>query len=145
MKKVITNSTEETIELGEKIGKNLKSGNVIALFGEIGAGKTYLTKGIAKGLGIKDIDIITSPTFKLVNEYNNQIYHIDLFRLEKEKDILNIGLEDFFNTSMITIIEWPEKIKKYLPSKYISIELKILDENKREIKITGISNENISY
>ena len=104
-----TNSEEETSLLGEKIGALLKSGDIVTLTGDLGAGKTHFTAGAAKALGINDY--ITSPTFTIVNEYSGEkgnIYHFDLYRLSSYDDLLDIGFEEYADKEAIMFIEWPD-------------------------------------
>lgn len=113
-----TKSSIETISLGEKIGSLLKPGDILAMTGTLAAGKTTITKGIAKSLGVKDN--ITSPTFCLVSEYEGEkmpLYHMDVYRLEGEEDFVNLGVEDMLYGNGVCIIEWSEKVKKELPKK----------------------------
>ena len=135
MKKEICQSAsaEETIKKAKEISKKIKPGQVIALWGDLGSGKTTFVKGLAIGLGIKEP--IRSPSFLLFKPYKNFI-HADLYRLEKEMDLENLGLEEYLDDkNTILAIEWPEKIKKYLPHKRIDIYFKTLSKDKREIKI----------
>ena len=133
--KIITSSPEETKKLGEKIAQGFYPGLVVALFGSLGSGKTCLTQGICSGLGVKDF--VVSPSFVLINEYQGKykVYHIDLFRLEKLSEIINLGYEEYFYGDGICIVEWAEKASTLLPEKRIDIHLKILSENEREIRI----------
>ncbi|PIR78640.1 MAG: tRNA (adenosine(37)-N6)-threonylcarbamoyltransferase complex ATPase subunit type 1 TsaE [Candidatus Magasanikbacteria bacterium CG10_big_fil_rev_8_21_14_0_10_36_16] len=142
--KYTTNTTEEMITIGEKIASKLTGGDVILLQGELGAGKTTMSKGIAKGLGISD-DIV-SPTFTLMNVYEIQnpkskiqnLIHIDTYRLESEDNLIEIGVEDYLGqANIVTIIEWPEKIQELIKDKK-TIEISIVkqDDNSREISIT---------
>lgn len=125
----ITNSAKETRDLAKKLAKNLNG--VIALTGELGAGKTTFTQGFAEGLGIKDK--IISPTFVLIRQHGKNFYHIDLYRLENFKDL---GLEEIISDpNNIVLIEWAEKIKKILPKSTTFINFTTLDKNKREITI----------
>jgi len=139
---LISNSEEETISIGKKLSKLLKTGDVVALVGELGSGKTYFTKGIAIGLGISP-DIVTSPSFTLVNEYEGKIklFHIDAYRLEKE-DFLSAGLDEYFYEDGITVMEWADKWPEILPEDTIWVEFEILDENKRKITIRGLRDDN---
>ena len=124
---------------GEKTAKTLKPGTVIALHGPLGAGKTTFVKGIARGLGIDDI--VTSPTFTLITEYNTSstaLYHMDLYRIESFEDFIMIGGEELMLSDNITIIEWAEKIKDDLPKHTIDISIKINSDFSREIKIKGM-------
>ena len=125
------------IVLGEKIASKLTGGDIILLQGELGAGKTTMSKGIAKGLGITDE--IVSPTFTLMNVYENgKLVHIDTYRLENADGLLEIGVEDYLGQAdTITIVEWPEKIQELIKDKK-TLEISIVkqDDNSREISIT---------
>ncbi len=118
-----TSSAEETIALGQKIGAFLSKGDIIALQGTLAAGKTTITKGIARALGI-DEDI-TSPTFCLISEYYGKmpLYHMDVYRLEGADDFANLGTEDMLYGDGVSLIEWSEKIMSELPKKTIIIKL----------------------
>ncbi|MDH4223674.1 MAG: tRNA (adenosine(37)-N6)-threonylcarbamoyltransferase complex ATPase subunit type 1 TsaE [candidate division Zixibacteria bacterium] len=133
--KIITRSPEETKKLGEKLAESFSPGEVVALFGPLGSGKTCLTQGICSGLEVKDF--VVSPSFVLINEYEGKfkVYHIDLFRLERLSEIINLGYEEYFFGEGICIIEWAEKAIKLLPEKRMEIYLKILSENERKITI----------
>jgi len=135
----ITKSEEETREIGRMIGKNLLPGDIICLIGELGSGKTTITQGIAQGLGVRVS--VTSASFKLINEYKGRIpvYHFDLFRLDKLSEIEELGYREYFYDQGVTIIEWAEKIRPLWPEERIEIELKIISENNREIKITNLA------
>lgn len=146
---MITNSALETEKLGEKLAKDIKKGGVIALYGELGAGKTTFTKGLARGLGIKKR--IVSPTFIFIRSYiinqqsaiNNQqfFYHIDLYRINKSKDARGLGLEEILaDSENIVVIEWAGRIKEILPKKTIEISFKYLNKGQREIRIKKIKN-----
>ena len=110
MLEFITKNSDETIELGYKIGQKLKKGNILAMQGTLAAGKTTITKGIAKALEISDT--ITSPTFCLISEYYGKmpLYHMDVYRLEGSEDFENLGTEDMLYGDGVCIIEWSEKI-----------------------------------
>lgn len=130
MKTFITQSNLETQKLAGKLAKNFKSG-VIALSGDLGAGKTTFVQGFAKGLGIKDK--IISPTFVLIRQHR-QLYHVDLYRIDNFKEL---GLEELFSDkNNIVLIEWAEKIKNLLPKNTIWIHFKMLSENTREITLS---------
>jgi len=141
-KVIITSLKEETQQVGEDLVSNLKDKNIIALYGDLGSGKTTFVQGLAKGLGIKKR--IISPTFVLVREHRimNQesrimnLYHIDLYRIENVSEIKNLGLEEIMNDrNNIVAIEWAEKMGSLLPKKRLDIRFKYMDENKREIFI----------
>ncbi len=136
--KIILKSQEETIELGKKIGSKLKSGAVVALDGDLAAGKTYLTKGIALGLDITEE--VNSPTFTIISEYSGKyrLYHMDVYRLENSDDFLDIGGEDLLYGDGICVIEWSKKIKDILPKNTIFIEISVNPDSSRTITITGM-------
>lgn len=134
---ITSKSEKETINFGEKIAKRLKPGDLVALSGDLGAGKTTLVKGIAKGLGVKDYRHVNSPSFVLVKEYKGKIplYHFDIYRLNKLKDIEDIGYEDYLGRRGVVVIEWARKMGRILPKKYLEITLKIKSQNERKIEI----------
>lgn len=130
-----TNSAEETIELGKKIGSLLQKGDIIAMQGTLAAGKTTITKGIAEALGVKDT--ITSPTFCLISEYEGKmpLYHMDVYRLDGAEDFANLGTEDMLYGEGVSIIEWSEKIMEELPKKTIILKLTPHEDGTRTITI----------
>ena len=134
-----TKSASETIRVGKGIGSRLRSGDVVALVGELGAGKTQLIKGLAAGVGMRNSTYISSPSFTLINEYPGKIpfYHIDLFRLEREKEAEELGLEDYFQGGGITAIEWADKIPSLLPKEMLFIHIAYAGKNTRSIEIIG--------
>ncbi|CAM4166079.1 tRNA (adenosine(37)-N6)-threonylcarbamoyltransferase complex ATPase subunit type 1 TsaE [Treponema peruense] len=132
----ITHSAQETVDLGEKIGSLLKSGDVIAMTGTLAAGKTTITKGIAKALGITDV--VTSPTFCLISEYEGTkmpLYHMDVYRLDGPEDFINLGVEDMLDGDGVCIVEWSAKVSSELPKRTIKIEITPLEDGSRQIKI----------
>ena len=112
-----THSPEETQAIGEQFGQTLKPGDVIALIGDLGAGKTCLTQGIARGVGIPTDQVVNSPSYTLINEYEGEIpiYHIDLYRLQHHDEIIELGLEEYLEGDGICIIEWAERMLEMLP------------------------------
>jgi tRNA threonylcarbamoyladenosine biosynthesis protein TsaE len=137
---VVTKSEEETIRLGEKIARWLKPGDLVALSGDLGAGKTTLVKGIAKGLGVKDYRHVNSPSFVLVKEYKGKVplYHFDIYRLNKLKDIEDIGYEDYLGRRGVVVIEWAKKMGRILPKRHLGIDLKIKNPKERVINIKKV-------
>jgi len=135
LKKIITNSPDCTRKEAQKMAKKLKPGDIVGLIGDLGSGKTVFTKGLAEGLHIKEI--ITSPTFAILNIYNGDIdlYHFDIYRLHSREDLENIGYEEYFYGKGITVIEWADKCLDILPEICYLVYLKFLNENQREIKI----------
>lgn len=141
MRKVITtNSAEETIALGEKLGRLLKPGDVLALFGDLGAGKTTFTKGLAVGLGL-EADV-HSPTFTLIHEHPGPtpLYHIDLYRLSSEEEVEYIGIDEYIYSDGVTIIEWADRMKSLLPEERLDMEFKMKGDTEREITFETQSN-----
>lgn len=134
---MLTSSARETMLVGERLAKKLFPGDVVALYGNLGSGKTTFTKGVGKGLGIKDPDRINSPTFVLIKEYKGKIplYHLDLYRMDDLKEIENLAIEEYIYGDGITVIEWAEKIKRLLPEKLVSVRLKVKFGNKREVLV----------
>jgi len=132
-------NASETIRLGKRIGAVLQPGDVVALVGELGAGKTQLIKGLASGAGVGKPTYVSSPCFTLINEYPGRVpfYHIDLFRLDNEKEVVGLGLEDYFQAGGITAIEWADKIPSFLPTEMLSIHILYTGKNTRSIEIMG--------
>ena len=138
-----TKTEQETIALGEKIGRLLKKGDIIAMQGTLAAGKTTITKGIARALEI--IDTITSPTFCLISEYYGRmpLYHFDVYRLEGTEDFINLGADDMLYGDGVSIIEWSEKIMEELPARTIILRLTPQEDGSRIIEIENWNNGEI--
>lgn len=116
MREIVIGSEKDTEKLGQEIADSLKPGDVLALIGDLGTGKTTLTKYIAKGLGIKEM--ITSPTFTIVSEYDSgrlPLYHFDVYRLEGAEDMFETGIEEYFDKGGVCIVEWADMIAEILP------------------------------
>lgn len=141
--KFVTSSPEETVELGKKIGRMLKNGDVIAMQGTLAAGKTTITKGIAAALGIEDT--ITSPTFCLISEYQGKmpLYHMDVYRLNGAEDFAELGTDDMIYGNGVSIIEWSEKIMTELPRKTILLKITPQEDGTRLIEIDNWQNGEI--
>jgi len=135
-----THSAQETQKIGEGIGKKIKNGGIICLYGELGAGKTTLAQGIARGLGIKQN--VLSPTFILMRRYNLNnrfFYHIDLYRLNDLEEIKGLGIEEIIgDPKNIVLIEWPEKIASLLPRRRWEIKMETVSENGRKIEVNEL-------
>ncbi len=133
---VVTSSPDETKALGEKLAKNLKCGDILALEGELGSGKTQFVKGLAKGLGVSQDSYVRSPSFILLNEYAGRLplYHFDFYRLTTPFDLDTIGMEEYFDGDGITVIEWADKFPAAIPKRAVHIKFEVLDENHRIIK-----------
>jgi tRNA threonylcarbamoyladenosine biosynthesis protein TsaE len=124
--KILSKSPEETRKIGLEIGRSLSIPGVVLLRGDLGAGKTTLTRGIAQGLGLEDSSLVNSPSFTLVNIYHGvcPIYHVDLYRLEGARDLYSIGIDDFLGKEGITVVEWSERLSIELDQ---AVEIKIED------------------
>ena len=133
-------SEEEMIALGEKLAARLPSRAVVLLSGNLGAGKTTLTKGIARGLGAAEPDEVSSPTFTLIHEYGNptRVYHIDLYRLDEPRQLATLGLEEIFDREAVVIIEWPERFRRWLPRDAIEVRIEA-DEDLRNVRVDGLA------
>lgn len=135
------NNLEKTKEFGIWLGKFLKSGDILCLNGDLGAGKTTLTKSI--GLGLDVHDYITSPTFTLINEYSGRIslYHFDVYRLENAHELDDLGFDDYFYGNGVSVIEWAEKIENTLPKDRMVINIsRGTNDNERLLEIVGYGN-----
>ncbi len=134
--KLQSKSEAETKDIGRKLGERLKRGDVVCLYGELGSGKTTMVKGIASAMGINERDI-TSASFTIIVEYdtNMPFYHIDLYRVAPE-ELSGLGLEEYFGTGGISVIEWAEKAEGEIPEKSIRVSLNYTGENSREIEIS---------
>ena len=127
----VSNSFKETVNIGKQYAKTLSKGDVVLLFGDLGAGKTAFTKGVAAGLGIKDE--ILSPTYAYMNDYNGVLYHYDCYRLSSGEDAEALGLTDYFYSDGVCVIEWSENIKDVIPDTAKKVEIIKLSENSRKI------------
>ena len=135
-----THSPEETQEIGVRIGCQLRPGDVVALIGDLGAGKTCLTQGIARGAGVYQDQTVNSPSYILINEYAGKIpvYHIDLYRLQRLEDIVALGLEEYLEGDGICVIEWADRMRELLPENYIQVRITGEDEFIRAIEVTHV-------
>ena len=134
---IILNGLEETNRFGIKLGKLVGPGDVVCLNGELGAGKTTLTKSIGLGLGVDDY--ITSPTFALINEYDGKypVYHFDVYRLENTEELYDLGFDEYFYGRGVSIIEWADRIGSFLPEERIVLDIENTDDiDVRKINIT---------
>ncbi len=127
----ITKSREETIKFAEEYGKTLRGGDVLLLDGEMGAGKTVFTKGIALALGINAE--ITSPTYAYLNDYDGKLYHYDCYRLSSGEDAEALGLTEYFYGNGVCVVEWSENIADVLPGNCKRVKIEKIDLNTRKI------------
>lgn len=138
--KVIAENEETTKNIAKKYAQSIKSPCVISLVGDLGAGKTTFAKGFAEGFGVSDV--VTSPTFTIMNEYNGKtmpLYHFDMYRLSSMEEAINCGFEEYFNLKTlkgVVLVEWASNVEGLLPALHVEISFKKLAENKREISIT---------
>lgn len=131
---MVSHSPEETADWGRKLGGLLGAGDVVALIGELGAGKTALAQGILRGLGVPDETYIASPTFTLINEYRGRVplYHLDFYRLDHPSDCANLGLEEYLGGAGVALVEWADKMAALLPGDHLAIRLAYRDETTRQ-------------
>lgn len=137
----ISSSTEQTVRLGIRLGELLHPGDMVCLYGDLGAGKTAFSRGVGRGWGTALR--VTSPTFTLINEYPRAkdgavLYHIDCYRLETDRDVMTVGLDDVFDSQGAVIIEWPERIEGWLPPDRLRIQIGYLSETRRTLQFKGI-------
>ena len=132
MAKIITASREETETFAREYAKTLSAGDVVVLDGDMGAGKTVFSKGVAAGLGIAEE--VTSPTYAYMNDYDGRLFHYDCYRIESVEQAERLGLADYFDMGGICLIEWAQNIAPLLPRKIKRVVIKKLDENRREIE-----------
>ncbi len=135
-RRVVTSSQQETEKFGEEFAEGLKPGTVVGLVGELGAGKTCFVRGVCRGLDVEDQ--ISSPTFVIINQYQAKfpIYHFDLYRLTIPEEILELGYEEYFYGDGVCLIEWADKIEALMPEDSIEVQIRIGDDEEREIAIT---------
>ncbi|MEW5993352.1 MAG: tRNA (adenosine(37)-N6)-threonylcarbamoyltransferase complex ATPase subunit type 1 TsaE [Candidatus Zixiibacteriota bacterium] len=134
---IVSHSEDQTLALAEKLGPHLRDPNVVVLSGVLGSGKTVFVRGLVTALGI-DTDLVSSPSFTMVNEYPGQrsVYHLDLYRLQDVSELTELGWDDYISREGLTVIEWGEKAREYLPQKYYLIEFEIVGEQERRITVS---------
>jgi tRNA threonylcarbamoyladenosine biosynthesis protein TsaE len=140
MTEMVTHNAEETRALGFRLGRLLKPGDVLALEGPLGAGKTELVRGLCRGLKIPEEIEVQSPTFTIVNVYPGEVplYHIDLYRVNDATELYNIGLEEYLYGDGVSAVEWFSLCPQARPKKYLSLEIAFLDAGSRKISLEGI-------
>jgi len=140
MKEFLTHSAEETAELGRCLAGELGPPKLVVLRGELGAGKTTLIKGIAEGFHAASQENVTSPTFTLIHEYRGpgvNVYHVDLYRVDTQRELDTLGLDDLFDENSVVLIEWGEKFARFLDERDVEITIERLGENDRKITTEG--------
>jgi len=138
--RIETASEEETLLLGRLLGETLRGGELLALRGILGAGKTLFTKGIAEGLGLRDSRCVTSPTFVLIQHYECRalrLHHVDAYRLSGAWDLVSVGVDDLLGPGSVTVIEWPERVPELLEGPHLEVRLEILGSTRRAVELEG--------
>lgn len=138
MRKIISNSIEETEEIGYRLGRFLERGDMVCLTGDLGAGKTTISKSIALGLDVHEA--VTSPTFTIIHEYDGRLplYHFDVYRINNIEEMYDIGYEEYFYGNGVCIVEWASQIEELIPQEHLWIDIKLGDGlNSRELYFTG--------
>jgi tRNA threonylcarbamoyladenosine biosynthesis protein TsaE len=122
---------------GRRLGALLFPGAVVALIGQLGAGKTHLTRAVAEGLGVKNPAVVNSPTFVLIQEYPARlpIYHFDAYRLTGSREFAELGVDEYFRGDGVCLVEWADKVESTLPADHLRIEIEIVDENRRRFQL----------
>lgn len=142
----ISHSASQTVRIGQRLGAQMQPGDITLLMGEVGVGKTHLVKGIAQGL--TSTDMVTSPSFVLVNEYRGYwspaedatqhevpIYHIDLYRIDNPSELMTIGIEEIMDETGICLVEWAERAAHWMPGEHLAVSMQHLDETKRVLRM----------
>ena len=134
---IVIHNQDETETLGRRLGEMLFPGAVVALVGQLGAGKTLLVRAIAVGLGMVNVDAVSSPTFVLIQEYNARlpIYHFDAYRLIGADELLGLGVHEYFESSGVSLVEWADKVRSALPKEYLEISIDITGEESRRVEM----------
>jgi len=139
MREFITHSAEETTELGRRLAAQLAPPRLVVVSGDLGAGKTTLIKGIAEGFHAASQENVTSPTFTLIHEYRGagvNLYHVDLYRVDTQRELDTLGLDDLIDERSVVLIEWGEKFERFRCDRDVEITIERLGENDRKIKVT---------
>ncbi len=140
MKTFTTHSAEETTDLGRKLSTEIKPGSVVLLRGDLGAGKTTLVKGIAEGFQAAEAEDVTSPTFTLIHEYRGPqvtLFHIDLYRIDTQRELDTLALDDLMTPQSILLIEWGEKFERFVKERDVEIAIEHLGGDERRVEIGG--------
>ena len=140
---IVSHSAEETIELGRQLARRLSPPVLVLMSGDLGSGKTTLSKGIISGLGAAREEDVTSPTFTLVHMFHNhsKVYHVDLYRIEKFIDLESLGLEDALSEPAVVLIEWPDRFSLRTDWPKVTVQLEHLEGDSRRITISDLASE----
>ena len=133
----VSHSEDDTLALGTELGKKLRPGDIVAMYGDLGSGKTRLVAGIARGMGIGAR--VSSPTFTVVNEYEGAVplFHFDMYRLGSAEELFEIGWEDYLGRGGVCCVEWSENVEEAFPEDTIRVVFRKTSDNDREITVTG--------
>lgn len=140
--KILSSSVKQTLNLGQKLARHLAGGEIILLSGNLGAGKTVLTKGIAQGLGI-DKNEVVSPTFIILRLYPGRLLlqHFDFYRIKQPQEIMNLSYHEYLYSDGVSVIEWPQRLKFLLPKEYLKIKLALTGEHSRRLEFSARGNK----
>ena len=132
----VSSSPEQTLLLGSELASLLRPGEVVALYGALGTGKTVFVRGIARGLGLAE-ESVTSPTFSIIQEYGGSppLFHVDLYRLSGEREAAELGLEEYFDSTGVTVVEWAERAEGMLPALKVSVDFERLGPRRRRLTL----------
>jgi tRNA threonylcarbamoyladenosine biosynthesis protein TsaE len=133
-----TSSENETVALGRRLGAALPRRVAVLLIGQLGAGKTTLAKGIVEGLGAASPDDVSSPTFTLIHQYGEGVYHVDLYRLDTEAEIGTLGLDEILDRDAVVLIEWGERFPRLMPAERVEIRIQTEADDSRLITVSGL-------
>ena len=138
MERFISKSESETVGFGKKFAGNLEAGSFVALYGDLGAGKTRFVKGVCDAFEVKEV--VNSPTFTIVNEYHGKlpVFHIDLYRMNSVEEILGIGFDEYLESGGVCLVEWAEKLNGIIPGKRYDVKMAVVDDSTREITVASI-------
>ncbi len=139
---IISRSEEETVKAGEEFAHLLERGSMVALYGDLGAGKTQFVKGVCRAF--KVTEVVNSPTFTIVNEYHGTIpiFHIDLYRMKSMDEILGIGFDEYLESDGICLVEWAEKLEGLMPVRRFDVRMSVIDDSSREITLSSTKRDN---
>ncbi len=149
MEILISKNEEETIALGGEFAKKLGPGSLVALYGDLGSGKTQFVKGVCRSFNVKEV--VNSPTFTIVNEYHGtfpgsndaiSVFHIDLYRMKNMEEIFGIGFDEYLESGGVCLVEWAEKLDGIIPEERYDVRLSVVDATTREITLANIGGKN---
>jgi len=137
--RIVSSSVEETLCIGALLGRHLTNGSVLTLDGELGSGKTCLTRGIAQGLNVPEGLYVTSPSYSLINEYPGRLllFHVDLYRVQDVGELEELGLDEIMGGDGVAVIEWADRLVGHLPKERLAVSMSILNDRTRALQFTG--------